>query len=118
MRPLWQRRSGSADVTSRIPSKWRSSARHVIPEKFTKGLWASLGLELDFVRKLIRSKPEMMNAILVKLESGRARILQPSTTKFWVAEALGLLDSEREIYRSDEEYTLMLSTAEGVLLAV
>lgn len=66
-----------------------------MPEKYTKGIYASLAVELSTVIGFLQDKPGMGRRALTKLESERVRILQPSTTNFWLMESLGLSGAEK-----------------------
>jgi hypothetical protein len=125
---LWQRMGTSGSVEAehvdgikssgirryqRVGRKGGVGKPHKIkPEKYTKSVWTMLHLNLTHVKTFLMMKPGMAKAILVKLESGRARILQPSTTPVWLTESLGLISAEEAVYRGTPDYSLMMTAAE------
>jgi hypothetical protein len=112
---LWRRIGTKGSVDNKYKQILTDAAgREITADRYTKGLWSSLCANLEMVKSVLASKPEMSKRILRKLESGRVRILQPSSVPFWLLECLGLISSEDAIYKTDEEVSLMLSATEDL----
>ena len=53
-------------------------------------------------------------AVLIELESGRSRILQPATVPFWLCEVLGIFEAQDKMYEASASSHLMLTAIEDL----